>query len=162
MEHTLYRTPVNHKTHTHIRVRPNVLGFISAFYYLVFIKLIIWYIIQLDVSISYLESHIIELMVGWVKWNVWGTYFRDGLQHTEVDTNEPIEVFVSKAKALHIKVSLSLTAQVRNLLGQNFSAQHQWIVIQKGRKGVRSDCRRDRCIVKLSGSWLATEKIPTK
>lgn len=56
MEHTLYRTPVNHKTHTHIRVRPNVLGFISAFYYLVFISLIICCIIQLDVSISYLEN----------------------------------------------------------------------------------------------------------
>lgn len=55
-------------------------------------------------------------MMGELKKTVWGAYFRDRLQQTEVDADEPIEVFVSKAEALHIKVHLSITAQVRNLL----------------------------------------------
>lgn len=77
-------------------------------------------------------------------------YWRDRLQHTEVDADEPAEVLVSKTEALHVKVHLSITAQVRNLLGQNVSAQNQWIVVQKGRNVVRNDCQRDRSQVKSS------------
>lgn len=72
------------------------------------------------------------------------SYCRDRLQHTEVDADEAVEVLVRKAEALHVKVHLSITAQVRNLLGQNSSAQDQWTVVQKGRKGGRRDCQRDR------------------
>lgn len=71
------------------------------------------------------------------------SYCRDRLQHTEVDADEAVEVLVRKAETLHVKVHLSITAQVRNLLGQNSSAQDQWTVVQKGRKGVRRDCQRD-------------------
>lgn len=75
-------------------------------------------------------------MMGRVK----NPYFRDRLQHTEVDADESVEVLVRKVEALHVEVHLSITAQVRNLLGQNFSAQNHRIVVQEGRNGVRQDC----------------------
>lgn len=87
-------------------------------------------------------------------------YFRDGLQHAEVDADESVEVLVRKAEALHVEVHLSLTAQVRNLLGQTFSAQDHRIVVQEGRKGVGQGCQRDRSYAK-NGSPQATEQTST-
>lgn len=53
------------------------------------------------------------------------SYGRDGLQQTEVDAEEPIEVFVRKPEALHVKVHLCCSSEVRHFLGQDVTAQHQ-------------------------------------
>lgn len=64
-------------------------------------------------------------------WTCCRSYCRNGLQQTEVDADEPIEVFVRKPETLHIEVHLRCTSDVRHLLGQDLAAQNQWIVFHK-------------------------------
>lgn len=60
-----------------------------------------------------------------------GSYGGDGLQETEVDADEPVEVVVGKPQALHVEPRLRCLSEVRHLLGQDLTAQHQRVVVHK-------------------------------
>lgn len=59
------------------------------------------------------------------------SYSTDGLQQTEVNADEPVKVFVREPETLHIKIQLCFTSNVRHLLRQDLTAQHQWKVFGK-------------------------------
>ena len=58
-------------------------------------------------------------------------YRSDGLQQTELDCNETVEIYVWEPEAFHVEVHLSGTAKVRHFLGQVITAQHQRVVLDK-------------------------------
>ncbi|TNN40772.1 hypothetical protein EYF80_049066 [Liparis tanakae] len=53
------------------------------------------------------------------------SYGGDGLQQAEVDADEPVEVFVGKPEALHVKVHLRGFPEVRHFLRQDLAVEHQ-------------------------------------
>lgn len=59
------------------------------------------------------------------------SYFSDGLQQTEVDVDETVKVFIGEPEAFHIKLQLTIISNVRDLLGQNVTAEDQGVVLHK-------------------------------
>lgn len=59
------------------------------------------------------------------------SYSTDGLQQTEADTDEPIEVSVGETEALHVKLHLRVASEVRHLVGQDLSAQNHRVVLHE-------------------------------
>lgn len=58
-------------------------------------------------------------------------YLRAGLQQAEADADEALKVFVRESQALNVEIHLSVSPEVRDLLGQILTAQHQWVVLHK-------------------------------
>lgn len=69
-----------------------------------------------------------------MKWRLltcWRSYWIDGLQQTEADADEPIEVSVGETEALHVKLHLRVASEVRHLVGQDLIAQNNRVVLHE-------------------------------